>query len=128
MPEINGLSVPFLPAGGASGLQHRSAFINQNRQSTKFGDLFNQELNKLKFSGHAQSRIDSRDVSISPQDMVRLESAVLRAKEKGSNESLVLMDEKAFIVNIPNKTVVTVFNRQNMESNVVTKIDSAVFA
>jgi hypothetical protein len=41
---------------------------------------------------------------------------------------LIMLDEKAFIVNVANKTVITVVSKDNMDSNVITDIDSAVFA
>lgn len=129
MPEINGVSVPFIPAGGATELTRQQNKLNiGSTSSTKFNEIFEQELTKVKFSGHAQSRIVSRDIEINTADMLRLETAVDRAAEKGSNESLVIIDDKAFIVSVPNKTVITMINRNQMDENVVTNIDSAVFA
>ncbi len=39
---------------------------------------------------------------------------------------MVVVDELAFIVNIPNKTVVTAMNRSETEDNVFTNINGAV--
>ena len=129
MPEINGVSVPFIPAGGATELTRQQNKLNiGSSSSSKFSEIFEQELTKVKFSGHAQSRIVSRDIEINTADMLRLETAVDRAAEKGANESLVIMDDKAFIVSVPNKTVITMINRNQMDENIVTNIDSAVFA
>ena len=53
-------------------------------------------------------------------------SGVKKADEKGIQESLVMMDSLAFIVNIPNKTVVTAMDQRETEENVFTNIDGAV--
>lgn len=60
--------------------------------------------------------------------MARLESAFDQAKNKGAKESLIMIDEKAFIVNIANKTVITAMDKGQLLSNVITNIDSAVIA
>ena len=56
--------------------------------------------------------------------------AYARAKEveKGIQESLVMVDSLAFIVNVPNKTVVTAMDQGETEKNVFTNIDGAVIA
>lgn len=128
MPEIDGVSIPFLPLGGIKELKGNNYQIASNRSKTSFNDIFAQELDKIKFSSHAQSRINSREIVLSENDFSRLESAINKADEKGAVESLIMLDENAFIVSIPNKTVITVVNKNLMESNVITDIDSAVFA
>jgi flagellar operon protein len=65
---------------------------------------------------------------LSDGELNRLESAVNKADGKGAADALIMLDEKAFIVNVPNKTVVTVVDKSQMQSNVITNIDSAVFA
>ncbi len=127
MPDLNGIRVPFIPAGGVDRLNIKHHNLN-NTGNSKFNELLTDELSKLKFSGHAQSRMESRNINLSNTEMLRLESAIEKAELKDAKESLVLMDEKAFIVNITNRTVVTLLNKNQMEDNVVTKIDSAVFA
>ena len=47
---------------------------------------------------------------------------------KGSKDSLVMVDDTALIVNIPNKTVVTAMQVKGENENVFTNIDSVVFA
>ena len=49
-----------------------------------------------------------------------------KAQEKGIKESLVLVDSLAFIVNIPNKTVVTAMDQTDAQTNVFTNIDGAI--
>ncbi len=128
MTGIDGVSLPFMPIGGIQELKKHSSLAEVTQGKSSFQEIFAKELESVKFSAHAQSRINSREMNLSESDMLRLESAVSQAEQKGGNESLVLMDEKAFIVSVPNRTVITVVNKNNLDSNVITNIDSAVFA
>ncbi|MBX3043851.1 MAG: flagellar protein [Candidatus Kapabacteria bacterium] len=128
MLEIGGVSVPFLPVRGVGEgnfIENQGGRVNHG---TPFSEVFAEELGKIKFSGHALTRMASRDIGLSDGEITRLESAIEKAEVKQSIDSLVMLDEKAFIVNIPNKTVITMFMRDNMDDGIVTKIDSAVFA
>ena len=82
----------------------------------------------LKFSAHAQTRLQSRHISLEGGRMERLESAVKQAAGKGSKDALVLMDDLAMVVSVKNRTVVTVVDRDTLKQNVFTNIDSAVIA
>lgn len=82
--------------------------------------------NRLKFSKHAAARLSNRNINLSKEQSVRLEHGVQQAKEKGINESLVLVDSLAFIVNVPSQTVVTAMDQTETKSNVFTNIDGAV--
>jgi len=78
------------------------------------------------FSKHAESRMSQREISLSANDMTRLADAVGRAEHKGVRNTLVLMDQMAFIVNVPDNVVITAMNGQDLRENVFTQIDGAV--
>ncbi len=80
----------------------------------------------LTFSRHAQQRVEQRGVALSSDDMSRLSQAVEQAGQKGITDSLVFMNDTAFIVNIPNRVVVTVVDSGDTEHNVFTNINGAV--
>ena len=80
----------------------------------------------LKFSKHAVNRLSDRNIYLTDAQSVRLENGVKQASEKGIKESLVLVDSLAFIVNVPNKTVVTALDQTEANSNIFTNIDGAV--
>lgn len=126
MPVIGGVSVPFVPAGGVDQLKKKP--VDNKLNGPSFNDLLTEELTKIKFSGHAQTRMNSRDINISDAELLRLDDAVSKAEQKNSVNPLILMDDKMFIVNVPNKTVVTVMTKEQMNDNVITQIDSAVIA
>jgi flagellar operon protein len=94
-----------------------------------FGDLLANKLQTpVTFSGHALQRIQRRGIAIDPATMARLGSGVDRAAAKGSRDSLVLVDQTAFVVSVPNRTVITAVDREHMREQVFTNIDSAVIA
>jgi len=80
----------------------------------------------LKFSAHAQTRLQSRGIELSPEEMLKLQEAVAKVKEKGSRESLILTDKAAFIVSVNNRTVITAMDRETLKENVFTNIDSTM--
>ncbi|MGD8777611.1 MAG: TIGR02530 family flagellar biosynthesis protein [Ignavibacteria bacterium] len=123
MAEINGVQVPFVPI-----VTDQEVSGNKVKAGTGFESIFERELEKIKFSNHAAKRLESRDIQLSETDLNKLQSAVGKAEEKGAKDSLVMMDQTAFIVNIPNKTVVTALPLENDGDNVFTNIDSVVFA
>lgn len=81
---------------------------------------------RTKFSAHAQRRLDSRELTLTGNDRLRLDRAVDELARKGSRESLVLMDRMALLVSVPNRTVITVVPQAEAGNNLFTNIDSAV--
>ena len=95
-----------------------------------FTDIFNEKLkvnSELKFSKHAQLRLQSRNISLTDTQKDKISKAVAKADEKGVKDSLVLMDNLAFVVNVKSKTVITAVNSNELKDNVFTNIDGAVF-
>ena len=58
--------------------------------------------------------------------MERLENGTSKAREKGIQESLVMVDNLAFIVNVKNNTVITAVN--DATDSIFTNIDGAVIS
>jgi flagellar operon protein len=125
MAMINGINVPFVPIVKESGFQQGS---NQDGVKSHFDEIFSKEISKVKLSKHAQQRLESRDIKLSSSEMDKINNAVQKAEAKGAKDSLVMMDNTAFLVNIPNKTVITAMSLAGANDNVFTNIDSVVFA
>ena len=85
------------------------------------------ESNEIKFSKHAQMRLQMRNMNLSEAQKERISKAVQKAGEKGVKESLVLVDDMAFVVDVRSKTVITAVNSNELKENVFTNIDGAVF-
>ncbi len=80
----------------------------------------------VRFSSHAQRRIESRNIQFDHDRATRLEQAVERAAGKGSRESLILMDDLALVVSVKNRVVITALDGESRKENVFTNIDSVV--
>lgn len=122
--EINGVKVPFIPITPGEELK-------QNRtvsSGDQFRAIFQQELDRLKFSNHAVQRLETRNIDLSEAEIQKLNHAVEKAEAKGCRDSLIMMNNTAFIVNIPNRTVITAVPVDAESENIFTNIDSVVFA
>lgn len=80
----------------------------------------------VQFSKHAEKRLLSRNLELNQVDRAKLQDAVSSLEKKGAKDSLVLMGELAFIVNVPSKTVVTALSKEQMKEQVFTNIDSTI--
>ena len=81
---------------------------------------------ELKFSKHATVRLADRGIELTDAQLERLNDGAQKAGQKGIRDSLVIVDNLAFIVNVPNKTVVTAMDSRETEENVFTNINGAV--
>ena len=82
----------------------------------------------LRFSNHAQKRLETRNINLTDDGINRLSNAVDKAEKRGGKESLVMIDDMAFIVNVRDRLVVTAVDSKNRGEGVFTQIDSVVFA
>lgn len=85
-----------------------------------------QQEGEVKFSKHAANRLNDRNIELTNEQLGRLNEGTKKANEKGIKESLVLIDELAFIVNTKSNTVITAFVQGETKENVFTNIDGAV--
>ena len=112
--------------GRQNETKDREAFKIQGRS---FEEILNSRVSEdtgLKFSKHANMRMQSRSIDLSEDQRSRLESGALAAGAKGIKESLVMVDDLAFIVNTSNKTVITAIGEG--DDKIFTNIDGAVIA
>ena len=98
--------------------------VSTGSRAENFSEILGKKLQdgkNIKFSAHAQKRISSRQIDV---DLERLESGMENLKNKGGDNSLVMIDKNAFIVNVKNQTVVTAVGQASLKNNVFTNIDS----
>lgn len=81
---------------------------------------------EVKFSKHAANRLNDRNIELTSEQLERLNDGTKKAGQKGIKESLVLVDELAFIVNTKSNTVITAMDQTETKENVFTNIDGAV--
>lgn len=118
---------PVKPQQVTGGQANRLDSVRNAESQKSFADILNQTISdakELKFSSHALKRLDDRNVNITQQELIRLQEGVSRVEEKGGRNSLILVDDNAYVVSIANKTVVTTMPKEASLGNVFTNIDS----
>jgi flagellar operon protein len=133
---MNNLNPSFLSISQVQDTYLKRQTPSKTAEKAPAQDVFSSILEKeslkqepLRFSKHAAARLSTRNIDISEQQMERLNRGKIQAGEKGIQESLILVDQLAFIVNVPNNTVVTAMNRDEADSaRIFTNIDGAVIA
>lgn len=126
MPGIRFNPILTPPVSTAANFKSKTS-----KSANSFDDLLSGEISKqdgVKFSKHAQTRLESRNIELQSGDMEKLNDAVSKASSKGVQDSLIVMNGLAFIVNVPDRTVVTAMPVSEASSNVFTNIDGAVIA
>ena len=82
----------------------------------------------LRFSKHAQERMQNREIQFTSEQLLRLGRAVAKVVAKGGKTTLVLLDQTALVVSLTKDLVVTVVDQQMLKENVFTNLDSVIFA
>ena len=77
-------------------------------------------------SAHAAERLGARGIDFSDAVRGRVSEALDALGAKGAREALLIGGDGAFVVSVPNRTVVTALAPDEMRDRVVTQIDSAV--
>lgn len=117
--SINGIS-------GIPSINTQRPAVQQNKDFESVLQKSISEKEGLKFSKHAELRLQARNINLTEAQKEKMNAAVKKAEAKGVKDSLVLMDNLAFVVNIRNKTVITAANNNELKDNVFTNIDGAV--
>ncbi len=127
---MRSFDVDFLSMGQAANLYFQNVkpekTTEPNKKVVSFQDVLTAKVEQeVKFSKHANQRLENRNIELSKDQLERLNQGVGQARTKQIQESLVMMDNLAFIVNVKNNTVVTAME-QGESGQVFTNIDGAV--
>lgn len=80
----------------------------------------------LTVSAHAAQRLEARGIDFSDAVRDRVGEALDALDAKGARDALLVGADGAFVVSVPNRTVVTALAPDEMRTRAVTQIDSAV--
>ena len=106
----------------------RPAAAAKPAQGANFAETLARTTQDVRFSNHAQKRMETRDMQLSQDNVSRLSGAIDKAEKRGGKSSLVMVDDMAFIVNVRERLVVTALDAEHRGEGVFTQIDSVVFA
>lgn len=116
------------PVGGATPGSPAAAGAGAARPegaAPDFAATLDRTLAPLRFSGHAQQRLELSGRQLSDSELQRLGQAVDRLAAKGARESLLLLPDLALVVSVPSRTVITALDGSRVRDGVFTGIDSA---
>jgi flagellar operon protein len=114
-PRPAGTPVDIPPGSGPS---FRSVLEQTTASPAATGDA-------LRFSAHAMQRLQSRNITLTGDDVARMNAMADKAAAKGAKQSLFILRDTAMVVSIKNRTVITAVDQDSMKENVFTNIDSA---
>ncbi len=119
------------PVGGVGATQTHGTTTQSsgvNEDGLTFAEVLSNQLSQanVEFSKHAVNRVVERNIDVSDNTIERLNEGVKLAEEKGLNNTLILVDQTAFVVNVENNKVITTVNQENLKGNVFTNIDGTV--
>lgn len=106
-------------------LQTRKKVQHTETSQISFKEALEKETS-LVISKHAQKRLDERNISIQDSKWKEIQMKISEAKTKGIRDSLVVTNNAALIVNVPNNTVITAMNRDEASSQIFTNINGTI--
>jgi flagellar operon protein len=97
--------------------------------TTSFKNLLNAEIQdklELKISKHAERRLQDRGIIIDKNQWSQISTKVQEAKEKGVNDSLVVLKNAALVVSAKNNIVITALDRDEAKTQIFTNINGTI--
>lgn len=142
MGKINSLLIPNIST--LSSDKHKSAESENTLKAgekSEFKGLIDQKLNEPRIphlnhldkgsevhvSQHALKRLRERNIQLDNQEFMKIKDAIGKLKNKGGKDSLVITSKAAYVIDVKKNTVVTAVDKNQMNDNVFTKIDSTIF-
>ena len=108
-------------------VQHQEKVPKITSANSSFAQALEKATQKsVVMSAHASQRLQLRGVTVTTQTMSNLNKAAEQLSAKDAKESLVIMGGVGYVLNVPNRTVVTAMRLGEQETNVITNIDSAL--
>lgn len=113
--------------GGVPGQRNTLAPPPTPPPKGAFQDALRQHLiAPVQLSAHASARLESRGIRLSAADNEALAKGIDAAAAKGARDAVLIQAERAFIVNIPNRVVITAHTSEEARARVYSGIDAAV--
>lgn len=138
MSKINSFLIPNVSSIPSESQKAEQANTLKKGQQSEFKGLIEKELlqpqvtpkdigPEIKVSTHATKRLQERNIELDGSEFMKLKEAMGKLRAKGGHDSLVITNKAAYVVDVDKNTVVTAVDRNSMNENVFTKIDSTIF-
>jgi len=78
----------------------------------------------IRISAHARKRIDGREIHFDSKTAQTLDNVLNLARDKGSKNTLAMIDNQAFLLSVRDRTLITAMSNEEMQSRFFTNVDS----
>lgn len=138
MSKVNSFLIPNVGSLPSDVQKAEQANTLKKGEKSEFKGLVDRELlqpqvsqkdvgPEVKVSTHAMKRLQERNIELDGNEYMKLKEAISKLRAKGGHDSLVVTQKAAYVVDVDKNTVVTAVDKNNMNENVFTKIDSTLF-
>jgi flagellar operon protein len=128
--KINNILIPNISKLPQSRSVEVKDKLTGDVQNSEFKNLLNESLTPkehgISLSVHAAKRLQERNLQMDSDEFFKLKGAIDKLKTKGGQDSLIITNKAAYIVDVANNKIVTAIDKDNMAENVFTKIDSTL--
>lgn len=132
--SINNILIPNVTKTGSQKKVDLSNRLPKDVDSSEFKNLLDEKLSGgkpvhsgIELSTHAAKRLEERKIDFHGEEYMKVKEAMGKLKAKGSQNSLIVSDKAAYIVDVKNNKLVTAVDKGSMSENIFTKIDSTMF-
>lgn len=138
MSKINSFLIPNVSSLPSDAQKAEKSNALKQGEKSEFKGLIEEQLRhpqvseknvgaEVNVSSHAMKRLQERNIELDGNEYMKLKEAVSKLRAKGGHDSLVITNKAAYVVDVDKNTVVTAVDKNNMNENVFTKIDSTIF-
>lgn len=132
--NINNILIPNVSKTSNQKKVDLSNRLPKTGEPSEFKNLLDSKLGEQKpvhggieLSSHAVKRLEERKIDFRGEEYMKVKDAMAKLKEKGGQNSLIVSDKAAYIVDVKNNKLVTAVDKGSMSENIFTKIDSTMF-
>ena len=138
MSKVNSFLIPNVSSLPSDNQKAQEANALKKGEKSEFKGLMDKELlqpqvtpkdvgPEVNVSTHAMKRLQERNIELDGNEYMKLKEAISKLRSKGGHDSLVITNKAAYVIDVDKSTVVTAVDKNNMNENVFTKIDSTLF-
>jgi flagellar operon protein len=138
MSKVNSFLIPNVSSLPSESQKAEKANALKQGEKSEFKGLIEEQLRhpqvstkdvgaEVNVSSHAMKRLQERNIELDGNEYMKLKEAVSKLRAKGGHDSLVITNKAAYVVDVDKNTVVTAVDKNKMNENVFTKIDSTIF-
>jgi flagellar operon protein len=131
--DINSILIPNVTKTSTQKKVDLSNRLPKEGEVSEFKNLLDSKIGQkpvhggINLSSHAVKRLEERKIDFNGEEYTKVKDAMTKLKAKGGQNSLIVSDKAAYIVDVKNNKLVTAVDKGSMSDNIFTKIDSTMF-